>query len=64
MLFLPWDAQARNALHGAGGLLTCMDDADNVPLPPSVTKPAMSNKELEDRKTILAREKGYFGMSM
>jgi hypothetical protein len=34
------------------------------PLPPSTTKPAMSNKEIEDKKTINARDKGFFGMSM
>ena len=31
---------------------------------PSTTQPAMSNKEIEDRKTIMARDKGYFGMSL
>lgn len=34
------------------------------PLPPSTTKPAMSNKELEDKKTFEAQDKGYIGTSM
>lgn len=38
--------------------------ADNRPLPSSTTKPAMSNKEIEDKKTIMAHEKGFFGMSL
>ena len=51
ILFLPLDAQARNALHGAGGLLTFMDDADNVPLlswrlAPCVSEPATMSLSL------------------